>query len=36
MLQELRVSFFAQQLGAKGPISEKRIRRAFAELLAPE
>ncbi len=36
MLQELRVSFFAQQLGAKGPISEKRIRRAFAELLGPE
>ena len=25
MLEELRVSYFAQQLGVKGPISDKRI-----------
>jgi ATP-dependent helicase HrpA len=31
MLEELRVSQFAQSLGARGPISAKRIRRALAE-----
>jgi len=36
MLQELRVSFFAQPIGAKGSVSEKRIRRALDELLAPD
>ncbi|MCP3974015.1 MAG: ATP-dependent RNA helicase HrpA [bacterium] len=33
MLQELRVSLFAQPVGAKGSVSEKRVRRALAELL---
>ena len=36
MLQELRVSMFAQPIGAKGPVSEKRVRRALQELLAPD
>jgi ATP-dependent helicase HrpA len=36
MLQELRVSFFAQPIGAKGVVSEKRTRRALADLLAPD
>ena len=31
MLEELRVSHFAQALGARGPVSSKRIRRALAE-----
>ena len=31
MLEELRVSNFAQSLGTRGPISAKRIRRALAE-----
>jgi ATP-dependent helicase HrpA len=31
MLEELRVSSFAQALGTRGPISAKRIRRALAE-----
>jgi len=35
MLQELRVSFFAQSIGAKGA-SEKRVRRALDELVAPD
>jgi ATP-dependent helicase HrpA len=30
MLEELRVSFFAQQLGTPYPVSEKRIRKAMA------
>ncbi|WP_373314272.1 ATP-dependent RNA helicase HrpA [Sediminihabitans luteus] len=30
MIEELRVSLFAQQLGTDGPISEKRIRKALA------
>jgi ATP-dependent helicase HrpA len=34
MLQELRVSLFAQQLGTKGPVSETRIRRALADAIA--
>jgi ATP-dependent helicase HrpA len=33
MLQELRVSLFAQPIGASGPVSEKRIRTALAKLL---
>ena len=35
MLEELRVSQFAQGLRAKGKISEKRVRRALNELRAP-
>jgi hypothetical protein len=31
MLEELRVSNFAQSLGTKGPISAKRVRRALDE-----
>ena len=34
MLQELRVSLFAQSLGTAGPISEQRIRKALAGLRA--
>lgn len=30
MLEELRVSFFAQQLGTDGTVSEKRIRALLA------
>ncbi len=33
MLQELRVSLFAQPIGAKGSISEKRVRAALQDLL---
>jgi ATP-dependent helicase HrpA len=33
MLQELRVSLFAQPIGVKGTISEKRIRKALEDLL---
>ncbi len=33
MLQELRVSLFAQDLGTKGKISEKRVREAFADAI---
>lgn len=29
-LEELRVSFFAQQLGTDGSVSEKRIRKQLA------
>jgi ATP-dependent helicase HrpA len=32
MLEELRVSFFAQVLGTPGPVSEPRIRKALAAL----
>ncbi|MDH3681949.1 MAG: DUF3418 domain-containing protein, partial [Acidimicrobiia bacterium] len=35
MLEELRVGLFAQSLGTKGKISEKRVRRALNELRAP-
>jgi ATP-dependent helicase HrpA len=35
MLEELRVSLFAQSLGTKGKVSEKRIRRALNQLRAP-
>jgi hypothetical protein len=31
MLEELRVSQFAQGLGTRGPVSSKRIRRAIEE-----
>jgi ATP-dependent helicase HrpA len=31
MLEELRVSHFAQSLGTRGPVSAKRIRRALDE-----
>jgi ATP-dependent helicase HrpA len=31
-LEELRVSYFAQQLGTAYPVSEQRIRRAVAQL----
>jgi ATP-dependent RNA helicase HrpA len=34
MLEELRVSFFAQQLGTAHPVSEKRIRKAMAAMTA--
>ncbi len=30
MIEEFRVSLFAQQLGTEGPVSEKRIRGALA------
>ncbi|WP_269623722.1 ATP-dependent RNA helicase HrpA [Pseudidiomarina salinarum] len=32
MIEELRVSFFAQTLGTRYPISEKRVRQALTEL----
>lgn len=32
MLEELRVSLFAQTLGTKYTVSDKRIRKAIAEL----
>ncbi|WP_344262250.1 ATP-dependent RNA helicase HrpA [Actinomadura napierensis] len=32
MLEELRVSLFAQQLGTRFPVSDKRIRKAMAQL----
>ncbi len=35
MLQELRVSVFAQELGTKGKVSEKRVREALARAVAP-
>jgi ATP-dependent helicase HrpA len=35
MLQELRVSWFAQNLGTKGKVSEKRITEAMNEAIAP-
>ncbi len=34
MLEELRVSHFAQSLGTRGPVSAKRIRRALEEATA--
>ena len=33
MLQELRVSLFAQAIGTRGKVSEKRVERALADLL---
>ena len=32
MIEELRVSLFAQVLGTSGPISEKRIQAALSQL----
>jgi len=32
MIEELRVSLFAQTLGTRGPVSEQRITRALAQL----
>lgn len=32
LLEELRVSLFAQALGTRGPVSEERVRRAVADL----
>ena len=34
MIEELRVSYFAQQLGTPYPISEKRIMQAIDQILA--
>ncbi|WP_438821345.1 ATP-dependent RNA helicase HrpA [Demequina capsici] len=34
MIEEYRVSLFAQQLGTDGPVSDKRIRKALAEVSA--
>ena len=34
MIEELRVSLFAQMLGTSGPVSEKRIQAAVARLAA--
>ena len=34
MLEELRVSLFAQQLGTSYPVSIKRVKIAFAEFKA--
>ena len=31
MIEELRMSVFAQPLGVEGPVSAKRIRRAFRD-----
>jgi ATP-dependent helicase HrpA len=35
MLEELRVSTFAQTLGTNGPVSEQRVRKALANLARP-
>jgi ATP-dependent helicase HrpA len=35
MIEELRVSLFAQLLGTSGPVSEKRIRAALDRLIGP-
>jgi hypothetical protein len=35
MLQELRVSLFAQEVGTKGKVSEKRIAEAMRRAVAP-
>ena len=32
MVEELRVSLFAQSLGTAGPVSEKRVRKAIADV----
>ena len=34
MVEELRVSLFAQTLGTAGPVSEKRVRAAIAAVTA--
>jgi ATP-dependent helicase HrpA len=33
MIEELRVSYFAQQLGTAYPVSEKRIHKAMDDIL---
>ena len=33
LVEELRVSYFAQQLGVKGPVSDKRIENEIARIL---
>ena len=35
MVEELRVSLFAQSLGTSGPVSEKRVRAAIAAVATP-
>jgi ATP-dependent helicase HrpA len=35
MLEELRISHFAQGLGTRGPVSSKRIRRVLEEAARP-
>jgi ATP-dependent helicase HrpA len=35
MIEELRVSLFAQLLGTSGPVSEKRIHAALDRLMGP-
>ncbi len=35
MIEELRISLFAQSLGTAGPVSEKRIRSALAAVVVP-
>jgi ATP-dependent helicase HrpA len=35
MIEELRVSLFAQHLGTNGPVSAKRIHNALAVLAHP-
>ena len=35
MIEELRVSLFAQVLGTSGPVSEKRIQAALSQLAGP-
>jgi len=35
MIEELRVSLFAQQLGTPIPVSEKRIRKAMERIAVP-
>jgi ATP-dependent helicase HrpA len=32
MIEELRISYFAQTLGTSGPVSDKRVHTAIAEL----
>jgi ATP-dependent RNA helicase HrpA len=34
MIEELRVSLFAQMLGTSGPVSEKRVQAAIGRLAA--
>ncbi len=33
LIEELRVSYFAQQLGVKGPVSDRRIENEIARVL---
>jgi ATP-dependent helicase HrpA len=36
LIDELRVSLFAQTLGTKVPVSEQRVKRAYTRLLKGE